>query len=100
MSVKDVSQVGHLSLIDGAKKAARPDRELEVEDKVTVSEATDIAATVSSAQLAASADRSQVVQALAVAVRQGNYKPDPQRIAQQILEDAELIARLQALLKR
>ncbi len=100
MSVKDISQVGHLSLIDGAKKSARPNRELEVEDKVTVTEASELSSTVSTAQVAASADRSQVVQALATAVRQGTYKPDPRRIAQQILEDAELIARLQALLSR
>jgi negative regulator of flagellin synthesis FlgM len=36
---------------------------------------------------------------LATAVRQGTYKPDPQKIAQQILEDAEIIAKLQAMLK-
>jgi negative regulator of flagellin synthesis FlgM len=33
-------------------------------------------------------------------VRQGTYRPDPGRIAQRILDEAELAARLQALMTR
>ncbi|MBI5542730.1 MAG: flagellar biosynthesis anti-sigma factor FlgM [Deltaproteobacteria bacterium] len=103
MSLKDVSQVGHLSLIDGAKKAARPEADSETEpvDKVSVSRQNpEISSAVASAQVASRADRARVVEAIAVAVRQGTYKPDPQRIAQEILEDAELIAKLKAMLNR
>jgi hypothetical protein len=33
-------------------------------------------------------------------VRAGGYRPDPSRVADEILQDAEVDARLQALLKR
>jgi negative regulator of flagellin synthesis FlgM len=102
MAVKDVSQVGHLSLIDGAKRTARPelDNEPDPADKISVTQSSEVAHTITTAQAAASTDRAKVVQALTNAVRQGSYKPDPQRIAQEILEDAELIAKLQTMLKR
>lgn len=102
MSLKDVSQVGHLSLIETAKSAARVElpTDLEPTDKISVKDSRDIADDIATAQIAASANRSQVVQALANAVRQGTYKPDPQRIAQEILADAEIIARLETILSR
>lgn len=100
MAVKDVSQVGHLSLVDGAKRTARPELDNDVADKVSVTQSAEVATAITSAQVTASTDRAKVVQGLANAVRQGAYKPDPQRIAQEILEDAELIAKLQSMLKR
>jgi negative regulator of flagellin synthesis FlgM len=98
MTIRDVGQIGYLKPIDDLKKPTRV--EPPAEDKVSVSNAKNLDEAISTAQVSASASRTQVVQALANAVRQGTYKPDPQRIAQQILEDAELIARLQALFKR
>jgi negative regulator of flagellin synthesis FlgM len=102
MALKDVSQVGHLSLIDGAKSAAQPEAERDAEpvDKISVSESVDVAAAIAAAKASSAASRSRVVDAIATAVRQGSYKPDPQRIAESILEDAELIARLQAMIER
>jgi negative regulator of flagellin synthesis FlgM len=100
MALKDISQIGHLSLIDGAKRAAQPERDAEPVDKVTVSESVDVAAAIAAAKASTAASRSRIVDAIAAAVRQGSYKPDPQRIAESILEDAELIARLQAMIQR
>ena len=98
MSLKDGSQGGHLSLVDAAK-VARPEVDRPAPaDKVSVSAGAEPTAAITAAQLAAGSDRAKVVEAIANEVRQGTYKPDPQRIAQEILEDAELIARLHAML--
>ncbi len=100
MTVKDVGQIGNLGLIEGSKKTTRSEPETEREEKVTVSQSADLSGTISAAQVSSSASRASVVQAITNAVRQGSYKPDAQRIAQQILEDAEVIARLTAMLKK
>jgi negative regulator of flagellin synthesis FlgM len=102
MALKDVSQIGHLSLIDGAKRAAQPEtqRDSEPVDKVSVSDSVDVAAAIAAARASRGASRSRVLDAIAAAVRQGSYTPDPHRIAESILEDAELIARLQAMIQR
>jgi negative regulator of flagellin synthesis FlgM len=102
MALKDISQIGHLSLIDGARRAvqAQRDRDAEPVDKISVSESVDVAAAIAAAKASSPASRARVLDAIATAVRQGTYKPDPQRIAESILEDAELIARLQAMIQR
>jgi negative regulator of flagellin synthesis FlgM len=101
MKIKDASNIDQLALVAGSKKQAKASSEIEErEEKVSTSQSTEMAKTITDAQANTSANRAQVVAALATAVRQGTYKPDPQRIAQQILDDAEVIAKLQAMLKR
>lgn len=100
MRVKDVGQIGNPSPINGSIKTTRSGTETGRQDKVTVSQSADLSETISAAQVSSSASRASVVQAIANSVRQGSYKPDAQRIAQQILEDAEMIARLTAMIKR
>jgi len=101
MSVKDVSQVAHLTSLDGAKLAARPEPEPDQPtDRVSVEKSQEMAEVFAAARQAAATSHAQELEALATAVRQGGYRPDPQRIAEQILEDAELIAKLHAMLKR
>ncbi|MGC4120549.1 MAG: flagellar biosynthesis anti-sigma factor FlgM [Myxococcales bacterium] len=103
MALKDISQVGHLPQLDTAKKATRRsevEATNEPEDKISVSQMSELEAAVTAAAATAGADRAKVVQELTNAVRQGTYKPDPQKIAQQILEDAKLIAQLRAMFDR
>lgn len=57
------------------------------------------AAAMAARQIAASG-RSTRLEAIEAAVRQGTFKPDPQQIAQRILDAAELTAELQALLNK
>ncbi|GEM_PF-4667698 len=52
---------------------------------------------VSQALSNAKASRAQRLRDIEAAVRDGSYRPDPERIAEQILADAELAARLQNL---
>ena len=68
-------------------------------DRVTVSKAreVDVAATTARASVAAARPgRLKDIEAL---VRAGQYHPDPSRVADEILNEAEIEARLQSLLK-
>ena len=67
------------------------------EDRVTA-QATESALKAIAAVRQATGSRSARLDALAAAVEAGTYQPDPNLIAQEILEDAELIARLQAMI--
>ncbi len=98
MKVTDASQI----------KALAPDKPLEPGrkpasvregsgDRVSTDDSAKVAAAVAQASKTANAGRSAKLQAIEAAVRQGTYKPDPQRIAQEILNEAEVAARLQAL---
>jgi len=53
---------------------------------------------VSTTRSAAGARHAARLQQLEAQVRSGGYKPDPSRVAEQILSDAEVDARLQAML--
>jgi negative regulator of flagellin synthesis FlgM len=57
-----------------------------------------VAAAIEQAQASSSTARSARLQELEAAIRQGTYKPDPQRIAERILESAEIAARVRASL--
>ena len=101
MKVTDASQIkalapGRLPEVGRTPAVAREDEG----DRVSTGDSAKIAATIAAAGQTALAGRSAKLQAIEAAVRQGTYKPDPQRIAQEILYEAELAARLQALLTK
>ncbi len=102
MKVTDASQIRALDPNRQADLArARKSEQTEAQDKVTTAGSDRVAAAVVAAtQGASSASRAEILQAVEAAVRQGTYTPDPARIAQQILDEAEVTARLQALLQR
>ncbi len=64
------------------------------QDRVTVAQTT----VVEEARRSAVSDRANRLKEVEAAVRQGTYKPDAGRIAERILEDAEITARLRAAL--
>ncbi len=72
----------------------------ETGERVSTDESARVAAAVADASVSAGTGRAAKLQAIEAAVRQGTYRPDPARIAQEILDDAELAARLQALFGR
>jgi negative regulator of flagellin synthesis FlgM len=102
MKVTDTSQIRALDLnrqgeSSRVQKAEQPD----TEDRVTTEQSARIASAVAAVSVRAGmADRAEMLRAVETAVRQGTYMPDPARIAERILEQAELAARLQALLQR
>jgi negative regulator of flagellin synthesis FlgM len=101
MKVRDTSQIRAMQ--PGATpeppKDPREKRESAL-DRVSTGESAKVEAAVAAAAHGASAARAARLVAIEAAVRQGTYRPDPHRIAQEILNDAEISARIQALLSR
>lgn len=67
------------------------------EERVSTEESARVKAALAKASGAAAGGHAAKLQAIATAVKAGTYRPDPQRIARQILDEAELAARLQAI---
>ena len=68
-------------------------------DRVTVSKSREVEAAVPTAKTTQTTERPQRLKALEARVRAGEYHPDPSRVAEEILQDAEIEARLQSLLR-
>lgn len=68
-------------------------------DRVSVEATKEAEATIAAAKKAAGGKRAARLERLEAEVRSGGYRPDPGRVAEQILADAEIDARLTALLK-
>lgn len=99
MKVTDVSQIKAVqptAAPDGTREA-REKRERA--DRVSTAETARVAAAIGEAMQGGGAARAERLRAIEAAVRQGTYRPDPQRIAQQILNEAEIAAKIQALLE-
>ena len=69
-------------------------------DRVSTGDSEKIVHVIRQASQTASAGRAARLQSIETAVKQGTYRPDPARIAAQILDDAELAAQLQALFRK
>ncbi len=76
-----------------ANAAAQP-------DKVTTDETARLTQAVEAVRAQVGAGQGAKLAAIENAIRQGTYRPDPARIAEQILQDAEISASLQAMLKK
>jgi negative regulator of flagellin synthesis FlgM len=102
MKVQDASELRGIE----ANRPPEPKKEsgrtssASTSDKVSTEVKAQVEAAASAAQQAVVNDRPVRLQAIEAAIRQGAFKPDPNRIAQSILDDAELTAKIQALLKR
>jgi negative regulator of flagellin synthesis FlgM len=102
MKVKDASELRGVE----ANRPPEPKKKTEspstsaASDKVSNEVKAQVAAAAGAARKQAGNDRTVRLEAIEAAVRQGAFKPDPNRIAQRILDDAELTATIQALLKR
>jgi negative regulator of flagellin synthesis FlgM len=101
MKVTDASQIKALALDKLAEPGRKPASVREGSgDRVSTDDSAKVAAAIAQASKGASANRSAKLRSIEAAVRQGTYRPDPQRIAQAILGEAELAARLQALFNK
>ena len=69
-------------------------------DTVSTAESAKLTAALATVRSQLGAARTAKLEAIEAAVRQGTYRPDPARIAQQILQDAEVTAALLALLNK
>jgi negative regulator of flagellin synthesis FlgM len=95
MKITETEQVAAVGRVaSGAEPAAAAPK-----DRVTVSQAAEVADAVSGAQATTAQGRVSRLHALEQQVRAGAYHPDPNRVANEILQEAEIEARLQAILK-
>jgi negative regulator of flagellin synthesis FlgM len=102
MKVKDASELRGIEANRPSepKKAEVRSSSAAKSDKVSTEARAQVAAAADAARQQVGNDRTVRLEAIEAAVRQGAFKPDPNRIAQRILDDAELTAKIQALLKR
>ena len=95
MKVRDASQI---KAVQPTASPDAPRQAKERRDRVTTAATEKVASAIADAAHGAGAARAARLQSIEALVRQGVYRPDPQRIAQQILNEAEITARIQALL--
>jgi len=102
MKVADAGQIRALDVNRQSEASRAQKAEVrDTEDRVSTEESGRVAAVVAQAtRQAGLGSRVEMLKAIEASVRQGAYRPDPARIAQRILDEAELAARLQALLSR
>jgi len=100
MKVTDTSQIKALAPGKPAEPSKTSASERGAADRVSTEDTTRMAAAVAQAARHANGARGAKLAAIEAEVRQGTYKPDPQQIAQQILDDAELAAQLQMMFSK
>jgi anti-sigma28 factor (negative regulator of flagellin synthesis) len=95
MKITETKPVTDVSRIAASEPSVAP----PPKDRVTVSASRGDQASISSIQATATRARSERLKDLETQVRAGNYYPDPSQVADQIMNDADLDARMQALLQ-
>lgn len=88
---KAVAEVGRVAAPEAPASAPK--------DRVTVTKSREVDSAVSTAKATQTTNRPGRLKALEARVRAGEYHPDPSRVAEEILQDAEIDARLQSLLR-
>jgi anti-sigma28 factor (negative regulator of flagellin synthesis) len=100
MKIEGTKGVSNVEAIEKAPTVERATEAKAVADKVSVDEANKLAEQVQVAKTRAGGARSARLAQIESAVRGGHYRPDPGQIAEQILNAAEVDAKLQAMLSR
>lgn len=68
-------------------------------DRVNLEEAREAERIIASARLSTGVARAARLKELESAIRSGNYQPDASRLAEQLLSQAEVDARIRAILR-
>ncbi len=100
MKVKDASEIRRVDARPAESKTTQAGSAPAASDKVSTDSSAQVEAAVAAARPAITKNHGMRLEEIAAAVRNGTFKPDPQRIAQKILDDAELTAMLQTMLHR
>ncbi len=101
MKVKDASEIRRVDVAKPAEsKSTQAGSASPASDKVSTDSSAQVVAASAATRTALSNNKDLRLEQIAAAVKNGTFKPDPQRIAQKILDDAELTAMLQTMLHR
>lgn len=95
MKITDIAQAPSVQKTGPAQSSAG---QSVVADKVQAEQANDVAESVQTAKASAVPARTVKLQQLQQLVRSGGYQPDPQRIADQILNAAQIDAALRTMI--
>jgi negative regulator of flagellin synthesis FlgM len=99
MKIKDTSPVRGVGASSPAEVRRSDAPASSAPSKVSTEATAQLDASAIAARQLASTGHAARLEAIEAAIKQGTFKPDPQRIAQSILDAAELTAELQGLLK-
>ena len=94
MKVTDTTPVGAVDRIAGGESLAA----VQPKDKVDVRASREAQASVSTARSAASSKRISRLKEIEQQVRSGGFKPNPSQVADEILQAAEVDAKLREMI--
>lgn len=97
MKVKDTSEVRRVDA-NRSPDTKKTEQGPRLADKVSTEATAQVSAAADAARSAASSNRAIRLENIEAAIRSGTFKPDATRIAQRILDEAEVTAQLQAIL--
>jgi anti-sigma28 factor (negative regulator of flagellin synthesis) len=94
MKVTDTTPIGAVDRVAGNETAATP----PPKDKVDVRASREAQASVTAARTTASSARIGRLKQIEQQVRSGGFKPDPSQVADEILQAAEVDAKLREMI--
>jgi negative regulator of flagellin synthesis FlgM len=100
MKVKDTSEVRRADASRPHETKKSEKATASAADKVSTEAKAQVEAAATAARHSLGSNRAVRLEAIEAAIRQGTFKPDPARIAQRILDEAEVTAMLQTMLGR
>jgi flagellar biosynthesis anti-sigma factor FlgM len=99
MKVNETKEVGSVEQVGGKE----PDRQAASvrprADRVSIQEAHQVKEAVTAAKASTVPTRAARLRELESAIRSGDYKPDAGRLAEQLLQAAEVDARIRSMLR-
>lgn len=100
MKVKDTGPVRGVGASPPAEVRRKDAPAERAPSRVSTQATTQLDAAVIAARAVAVSGRASRLETIEAAIKAGTFKPDPQRIAQRILDAAELNAELQAIFNK
>jgi negative regulator of flagellin synthesis FlgM len=100
VKVKDTSEVRRVDANRTPETKRTERRDTTATDRVSTEVKGQVEAAANAARQALGSHRALRLEAIEAAIRQGTFKPDPARIAQRILDEAEVTAMLQSMLSK
>jgi len=97
MKVKDTGEVRRVDA-NRTTETKKESASASATDKVSTEAKAQVEAAANAARQSLGSNRAVRLEAIEAAIRQGTFKPDPARIAQRILDEAEVTAMLQSML--
>lgn len=99
MKIEGLTQIQDLQRAKAVESTAA-DEAQKPKDRISVGASKSVEVAIATARSSSGGARAARLEQLAAQVKAGGYKPDPTQVAQQILSDAEVEARIQAMFNR